>query len=247
MTLSGVGAHHQNGIAERAIATVVSRARTMMLHAALHWPEMADTALWPMAMTYSAYLWNITPKQESGMSPLELFTGTKQLHPILHNTHVWGCPAYVLDPALQDGKKLPKWKPRSRRGMFVGYSRNFAASVGEILNLTTKNISPQFHVVYDDWFTTTYTDGNVEPAVWSDLVTYHREWVLIENGASVELPEEWLDETELAQRREQERQESVASLRSNPRASDTSPSPTAISSGGRTLPKTTEELMQRGN
>ena len=55
----------------------------------------------------------------------------------------------------------------------------------KILNLTTKNVSPQFHLVYDDWFASTYTDGNVELAVWSDLVAYHCEQVLLENGASV--------------------------------------------------------------
>ena len=32
----GVGAHHQNGVAERAIRTVSESARTMMLHAAIH-------------------------------------------------------------------------------------------------------------------------------------------------------------------------------------------------------------------
>ena len=51
LELSGVGAHHQNGVAERAIGTVVSLARTMMLHAALNWPEVADTTLWPMALS----------------------------------------------------------------------------------------------------------------------------------------------------------------------------------------------------
>ncbi|MGH3054777.1 MAG: hypothetical protein ACRDL7_07350, partial [Gaiellaceae bacterium] len=39
LTLSGVGAHHQNGVAERAIKTVTTHARIMMLHAALRWPE----------------------------------------------------------------------------------------------------------------------------------------------------------------------------------------------------------------
>ena len=59
---SGVGAHHQNGVAERAIQTVLTHARTVMLHAAIRWPAMADAALWPMALSHSAYLWNITPR-----------------------------------------------------------------------------------------------------------------------------------------------------------------------------------------
>jgi hypothetical protein len=28
-----------------------------------------------------------------------------------HDCHVWGCPVYVLDKTLGDGKKIPKWKP----------------------------------------------------------------------------------------------------------------------------------------
>jgi hypothetical protein len=39
ITFSGVGADHQNGIAERAIQTVTQWARLMLFHQALHWPE----------------------------------------------------------------------------------------------------------------------------------------------------------------------------------------------------------------
>ena len=43
ITFSGVGAQHQNGVAERAIRTVVERARTMLIHAAIRNPEFVDT------------------------------------------------------------------------------------------------------------------------------------------------------------------------------------------------------------
>ena len=66
---SGVGAKWQNGAAEGAIRIVVSKARTMMIHAALHWPEADDAALWPMALSYSAWLFNHTPDRESGIVP----------------------------------------------------------------------------------------------------------------------------------------------------------------------------------
>lgn len=47
MSLSGTGAHHQNGVAERAIRTGSSWARPIILHMVMHWPEMADLSLWP--------------------------------------------------------------------------------------------------------------------------------------------------------------------------------------------------------
>jgi hypothetical protein len=39
LSFSGTGAHHQNGIAKRAIKTIVSWARAMLLYMVIHWPE----------------------------------------------------------------------------------------------------------------------------------------------------------------------------------------------------------------
>ena len=114
ITFSGVGAHHQNGVAERAISTCSSWARTIMLHQVLHWPQHADLKLWPFALEHAVHIWNHLPRPDSRLSPIEIFTGSKApTHESLSHLHVWGCPTYVLDPKLQDGKKLPKWKPRS--------------------------------------------------------------------------------------------------------------------------------------
>ena len=81
-----------------------------------------------------------------------------------------GCPVYVLDPSLQDGKTLPKWHPRSRRGQYLGVSPNHSSTVGLILNLTTGFVSPQFHVVYDDLFSSVpnaETGGALQPDVFT--------------------------------------------------------------------------------
>jgi hypothetical protein len=58
-----------------------------------------------------------------------------------------------LDPKLQDGKKIPKWQPRARRGQFLGYSKDHLTTIGLVLNIATGHVSPQFHVVYDDLLT----------------------------------------------------------------------------------------------
>ena len=52
---------------------------------------------------------------------------------------------------MQDGMKIPKWDPRSRGAQFVGYSPLYASTVGLVRNLRTGNISPQFHMVYNDF------------------------------------------------------------------------------------------------
>ena len=130
----GGGTHHQ---------TISSWARTMLLHATIHWPEQQHLNLWPYAFEHAVFLWNNLPGRTSGVAPLELFTGvtlTSSAH--LHRSHVWGCPAYVLDPKLQDGKKLPKWQSRGRQGQYLGVSPDHSSTIGRILNLRSSFISP---------------------------------------------------------------------------------------------------------
>ena len=111
----GVGAKHQNTLAERAIQTIIYMARTFMVHVSLHWTEQGvdDLSLWGFAVKHAAWIHNRIPNRTSGLTPLELLTKTKADHRDLLHSHVWGCPVFVLDPKLQDGKKIPKWNQRS--------------------------------------------------------------------------------------------------------------------------------------
>ena len=174
LDFSGTGAHFQNGVAERAIQTVTTWARAMMMHQLNNWPDAFDESLWPFAMDQAIHIWNNLPRHRSGLTPFELFTGTKQPHyGAIQQARVWGCPAYVLDPTLQDGKKLPKWQKRARCGMYLGASPNHADSVGRILSLTTGHVSPQYHVVYDELFHTTIgalTDAVFDQVLWNSLL-----------------------------------------------------------------------------
>ena len=158
----GVGAHHHNGIAERAIRTVTTCARTMLIHAILHNHKEVSLDLWPFAMDYAVYLWNKMPKKDGSNSPEEIFYSIKSDYSAIREAKCWGCPAYVLDPKLQDGKKLPRWSPRSKLGQFLGRSKRHAGSVGLIRNLSTGKVSPQYHVVYDNHFTTVDSVTNMD-------------------------------------------------------------------------------------
>lgn len=105
---AGVGAHHHNGVAERGIQTVMSIARTMMLHAAIHWPEVAEPRLWPMAVEHAVYLHNHVPNEKTGLSAHDLFTRSRWDHKQFHQLHVWGCPTYVLSKTHAGWTKVTK-------------------------------------------------------------------------------------------------------------------------------------------
>ena len=134
----------------------------MMVHAALHWPsDGADNIrLWAFAISHAAWLYNRLPNKYLGWkSPLEVFTKTESDHRDLIRTHVLGCPAYVLEAKLQDGQKLPKFNRRARLGQFLGFSDEHSTLVARVRNLSTNYVSPQFHVVFDDLFTSIYNNA----------------------------------------------------------------------------------------
>ena len=109
--------------------------------------------LWPMANSYSNYILNQMLNAEY-IAPDYLFNGTKFPCNKLKYIHVWGCTVYVLDPTLQQGRKLPKWQQQSHCRIFVGSSQNHSSNFPLILNQATGHISQQFNVIFDDYFST---------------------------------------------------------------------------------------------
>ena len=98
--LSGVSAHHQNGVAKNSIKNMVRTAHMIMLHAALQWPEEANKKLWPQALQHAIFLHNNTLQMDSDLSPKEIWTKSKSEYHYLTHVHPWGCPVYVLDPKI---------------------------------------------------------------------------------------------------------------------------------------------------
>jgi hypothetical protein len=132
-----------------------------MIHAALNWGEDGsdDLKLWSFAVNHAAWLYNRIPQPFSGITLLEMVTNIKSDHRDLMQVHVWGCPVYVLEAKLQDGKKLPKWNRRARMGQFLGFSKKHSSTIALVRNLHTGYVSPQYHVVFDDKFETVFHDG----------------------------------------------------------------------------------------
>ena len=91
----------------------------------------------------------------------------------LRHYHPFGCPVFVLSSGLQSpGSQIPKWDPRARVGIYLGHSPCHAGLVALVLNPKTLRVSPQYHVVFDDDFTTVpYMKNGEIPPNWSQLVT----------------------------------------------------------------------------
>ena len=219
-SFSGVGAKHQNARAERAIQTIMYMARTSMLHVALHWSEngVDNLALWPFAVKHAVWLYNRLPNRVTGLTPLELLTSSKADHRDLLRAHVWGCPTFVLDARLQDGKKIPKWNTRSLLGQFLGYSDEHSSLVANIRHLGTGHVSPQYHCVFDDLFQTVFSDGDNQPVVdaicnnlWDNNREQYAEEEYDADGMLVYQPppldEVWLSEPDRRERKDRLRKQ----------------------------------------
>jgi GAG-pre-integrase domain len=61
LTFCGVGAHHQNGRAEKRIRDIQDMARTSLIHAQRRWPLAVNPHLWPYAIRHANHALNHTP------------------------------------------------------------------------------------------------------------------------------------------------------------------------------------------
>jgi hypothetical protein len=172
ITFCGVGSHHQNGIAERKIKDITLGAWTLLLHAKRMFPEYISTIFWPFAVKCCKDRMNHLVHWADGHTPFEMLAGLDSAPTKVSDFHTFGCPCYVLDHHLQSGTgNIPKWEPRAGMGIYVGRSPSHASNIGLVLNPRTGHVSPQFHVVYDDDFTTTpYLRTATVPPHWAELV-----------------------------------------------------------------------------
>ena len=144
----------------------------LLLHAKRHWPDYITTMMWPFALKEAALWLNQLSLRLDGRSCEATFFNINADLFDPATFHVFGSPCFVLDSRLQSGiAGPPKWEPRSRLGIYVGHSPSHTGSVALVLNPRTGHVSPQFHGVFDDFFTTVpYIKKSKVPPNWPKLV-----------------------------------------------------------------------------
>jgi hypothetical protein len=88
-----------------------------------------------LSESFSTFQFLFCPTKSNPLSPLNCCcNSTKKLS--YANLHHFGCPVYVLNKDIQDGKKARKWTDRTQIGINLGPPPRHASSVSLILTST---------------------------------------------------------------------------------------------------------------
>ena len=110
-----------------------------------------------------------------------------------------------LEEKFQNDQKLPKWNCWSCKEQFLGFSDEQSTLVVTFRNLKTGYISPQYHIVFDVLFETTFCRGQNDPVIdqlCNGIFDSSRDWYAEEEydteGQLIYRPpplnDVWLDE-----------------------------------------------------
>lgn len=137
-TASSPYAQYQNGFAEVTMQQIQNHIRCALYQSGL------PHAYWGEAFLYAVFTWNRTPKMTSGgITPHEMVTGKI---PDVKFMHPFGCQA----SAKHHNDDLPKFAPRGRPCVFIGYDlRRKAYQLLTLDDLTMITRAPR-DVTFDD-------------------------------------------------------------------------------------------------
>ena len=192
ITFCGVEAQQQNGIVENKNKNMSTGARTLLLHGMRIWPPMIDGILCLFAMKVIAERLNSLQIYHKGRTPKSSLHGFNVEDIPVKSFHTLFIPIYVLDDRPQNygGAGPHKWEPNSHIGVYIGHSPFHARSVAPIWNPTTGPFSPQYHLVFDNEFSTVpYMEADTIPPNWGNLVKHSSEMA---TAQYVDFADTWL-------------------------------------------------------
>lgn len=137
-------------IAEKRIRDLQEAARSSLIHAKRRWPDTKTSNLWPYTLRQATHTHNCVMSAKTRKVPLVDFSQVGEPAINVQTFHPFGCPAYALDLQLANGQKRTGQKRTPQHG----------STIGLLLSLTTGNVSPQFHAIYDDHFDTARADAS---------------------------------------------------------------------------------------
>ena len=110
LTIAGVNAYHQNGIAERRIHELQETTRVMLIHTTKRWPGVVTIHLWPYAIRMANQAYNAMPlhSHTNKQSPNKIFDNSAvDINP--KHWKPFGCPTYIdRTPSTTPGAEPPR-------------------------------------------------------------------------------------------------------------------------------------------
>jgi hypothetical protein len=83
-----------------------------------------------------------------------------------------GMSCVCVGPQTSGWKQAAKVGTKVQTSSVSGSLPLHASTVGLVRNLQTGNISPQFHLLFDDHIGTFHLDEGQEPTLWVELITF---------------------------------------------------------------------------
>ncbi len=131
-------------------------ARTLLLHRICMWPQMIDTMFWPFSFKAEAKSHNCLLLNSACLTPNALLHGVLLNAMPVKTFQTLFCPVYALNTWSQSACSpgTPKWESWSQIGVYLRHSPFHAGSVALVLNPCTGQVCPQYHVTFNDSFST---------------------------------------------------------------------------------------------
>ena len=143
-------------ITEQAIQTILGEAQTLLMHAAIQWPDTADTNLWQMAINYTPTStitchWHACPDEFPFRSTSFSLTFSRHAH--------LGYSLLCPQPQTPGWTEATQMEATIMLRSLHSFQSFPCILCPLVLNLNTGKISPQFHIVFNDWFTSVLSTG----------------------------------------------------------------------------------------